>query len=318
MISQTTNKKWCVYEHVFPNGKRYIGITSKRPKARWQNGQGYMNKNNPMYRAIQKYGWDNIEHNILFTNLTQIEACEIEQELIAKYKTNVYKYGSQYGYNLTDGGEGTTGHVMPPKQKEANRLRKIGKTGAECPNSRPVICDGVEYASVTEFKQAYNHPKGNIIGWLNGKVGMPEYWYNKRLHYKDLGFDVVKLSQVSVNRYRKVVADDIVFDTLEDCGNYLGVTASSISLYLTNRKAPPNNIIEHNLRYEDEDEHIFKQPTRNHTGHKIQYECDNQIFYSQAKLADYLQVKPATLNSWLRGKNPMPIEIQKKNIKRIK
>ena len=40
MISKS-NKKFCVYEHVFPNGKRYIGITSKKPEARWENGSGY-------------------------------------------------------------------------------------------------------------------------------------------------------------------------------------------------------------------------------------------------------------------------------------
>lgn len=28
----------------------------------------------------------------------------------------------------------------------------LGKTGKECPNSRPVICDGVEYESLTDFK----------------------------------------------------------------------------------------------------------------------------------------------------------------------
>lgn len=36
-----SNKNFCVYEHLFPNGKRYIGITSKNPKARWENGNGH-------------------------------------------------------------------------------------------------------------------------------------------------------------------------------------------------------------------------------------------------------------------------------------
>jgi hypothetical protein len=71
------NKKFCVYEHLFPNGKRYIGITSKRPEARWEGGTGYDKDHQPvMYNAIQKYGWDNIEHNILFTDLTEEKAKE--------------------------------------------------------------------------------------------------------------------------------------------------------------------------------------------------------------------------------------------------
>lgn len=62
------DRRWCVYEHLFPNGKRYVGITSKPPKTRWENGAGYAKDGQPvMYNAIQKYGWDNIEHNVLFT-----------------------------------------------------------------------------------------------------------------------------------------------------------------------------------------------------------------------------------------------------------
>ena len=70
----TNNKKFCVYEHLFPNGKRYIEITSKKPTVRWENGSGYdKNHQSVMYNAIQKYGWDNIQHNILYDNLTEDE-----------------------------------------------------------------------------------------------------------------------------------------------------------------------------------------------------------------------------------------------------
>lgn len=244
---------------MFPNGKRYIGITCKRPKARWDKGRGYKRRNIPIYNAILKYGWENIEHIILFENLTEEEAKNKEIELIAKYKTNIHRYGDDFGYNLTDGGDGTTGHSMSEEQREFSRLRKLGKKGKDCPNSRPVICDGIEYESLTDFKEKNGNPKGNLAGWLNGKVGMPEYWYNKMLCYKDLGFDIIKKSQVSKNRYRKVAADDIVFNTLEECGEYLGVSASRICLYLNNKRSPPENIIAHNLRYEDEDFHEFKK-----------------------------------------------------------
>ena len=64
------DKKYVVYEHLFPNGKRYIGITSKIPEKRWENGCGYTKSKQPaMYNAVQKYGWENIKHNILFTDL---------------------------------------------------------------------------------------------------------------------------------------------------------------------------------------------------------------------------------------------------------
>lgn len=65
-----------------------------------------------MRNAINKYGWNNIEHVILFEGLTQEEACNKEIELIAEYKTNIHRYGNKYGYNMTDGGEGTFGHKV--------------------------------------------------------------------------------------------------------------------------------------------------------------------------------------------------------------
>ena len=83
---------YTVYEHLFPNGKRYIGITKLPPKERWEkNGNGY--KTQSVFRAITKYGWDNIEHNIISTNLSYEDACNMEVELIKKYKTMNKKYG---------------------------------------------------------------------------------------------------------------------------------------------------------------------------------------------------------------------------------
>ena len=89
---------YCVYKHTCPNGKVYIGITSGNPLKRWANGKGY--ENQYFYRAILKYGWDNIKHEILYTDFSKEEACEKEIELIALYKSNQ----RECGYNVNDGG----------------------------------------------------------------------------------------------------------------------------------------------------------------------------------------------------------------------
>ena len=93
------DKKYKVYEHICPNGKIYIGITQQSIEKRWKKGKGYKTQI-LFYRAIEKYGWDNIEHIVLFENLTKEEAEQKEIELIAKYKSN----NSEYGYNLDNGG----------------------------------------------------------------------------------------------------------------------------------------------------------------------------------------------------------------------
>lgn len=95
------NKEYIIYEHINKiNGKRYIGQTCQKPEYRWNHGEGYKNSAH-FYSAIKKYGWDNFEHNILYTNLTQKEANKLEEELIKKYNlTNREK-----GYNSDSGGK---------------------------------------------------------------------------------------------------------------------------------------------------------------------------------------------------------------------
>ena len=83
----TMEKNYTVYMHVSPNGKVYIGITSLKPKYRWENGRGYKG-NEYFYRAIKKYEWNNFEHIIIENNLTKEQAENMEIELIAKYRSN--------------------------------------------------------------------------------------------------------------------------------------------------------------------------------------------------------------------------------------
>lgn len=99
-MSVITNqdKKYTVYAHIFPNGKRYIGMTGKKPEKRWKSGYSY-NTNEPMFDDIVKYGWDNIEHKILYKDLTRDQALELEMYCIIKYKTAE----KEYGYNILKG-----------------------------------------------------------------------------------------------------------------------------------------------------------------------------------------------------------------------
>lgn len=100
-MHECKDKKFIVYCHTNKiNNKKYIGITCQTPNRRFRNGNGY--KQSPyFYHAIQKYGWENFTHEILFENLSKEEACEKEVEMIKKYKTRSH----ENGYNVTPGGE---------------------------------------------------------------------------------------------------------------------------------------------------------------------------------------------------------------------
>lgn len=114
---------YTVYMHVTPNNKKYIGITCKSTAHRWANGNGYK-KNVLFYRAITKYGWDNIQHIIIAKDLSKEEACSLEVELIKKYNTT----DPTYGYNVSTGGEsGTNGVKYGPEFGQKVRDRMIGE-----------------------------------------------------------------------------------------------------------------------------------------------------------------------------------------------
>lgn len=110
---------YCVYCHTNKiNGKKYIGITSQKPKNRWRNGQGYRN-NEFFYRAIEKYGWHNFSHEILYTDLSKTDAEDIEVKLIAEYKTT----DNQNGYNIEPGGNATKNVPESTRKKISEALK---------------------------------------------------------------------------------------------------------------------------------------------------------------------------------------------------
>lgn len=119
---ETRNNCWSVYMHINKtNNKKYVGITSRTPNVRWQNGTAY--KRNPHFNsAIEKYGWDNFEHIVLHENLSKKDACNYEKYYIKKFNLK----DNKYGYNMTDGGEGTSGYVYTEEQREQCRINNSG------------------------------------------------------------------------------------------------------------------------------------------------------------------------------------------------
>ena len=110
-----------LYIHKFPNGKVYVGITSQDVEERWRHGEGY--KNQLVYRAILKYGWDAISHQVLLSGMTKEEAEEKEIEFISAFKSN----NPEYGYNVSNGGNCSGTHSEETKRKIAK-----ANTGRVC------------------------------------------------------------------------------------------------------------------------------------------------------------------------------------------
>ena len=88
-----------VYKHTnLINHKSYIGITSQKCENRWGINWKDYELQPKFYHAIQKYGWDNFQHDILYTNLDKETALKIEADLIKTYDT------IKNGYNISPHG----------------------------------------------------------------------------------------------------------------------------------------------------------------------------------------------------------------------
>ena len=111
-------RKYKVYMHISPSGKKYIGITKQSLKKRFDNGRGYKGCFR-FKKAIDKYGWENIEHILLKDNLTEEEAKKMEIDLIKKHKTT----DNRFGYNCSIGGN------VPFITEETIRKRSLASKG---------------------------------------------------------------------------------------------------------------------------------------------------------------------------------------------
>lgn len=175
------NEKYCVYKHTCPNGKVYIGITMQGIKRRWGNGHNY-SRQKLFNSAIKKYGWDNIKHEVLFENLDETNAKEIEKRLIQEYKS----FDSKYGYNISLGGEGTYGYKMSEEQRRKLSISHKGKTPPNkgVPMSeeqkkkikatrikKPVLCieTNIIYESILEASKQTKTDYCNILKCLKHK-----------------------------------------------------------------------------------------------------------------------------------------------------
>ncbi len=135
---------YTVYIHTFPNGKKYVGVTGQRPENRWRHGKAYR-KQPRIYRAILKYGWENVTHDVSHCGLSKKQAYEMEKELISKFDTT----NPSKGYNNSIGGSGgslgaklddkarkniSAGHIGLKHSEETKLKLSNGKKGEKNPN----------------------------------------------------------------------------------------------------------------------------------------------------------------------------------------
>ena len=200
---------YTVYQHKNKiNGKIYIGITSQKPEDRW-GSQGCNYKSSPhFYSAIQKYGWNNFEHNILFTGLTKEQACLKEQELIKEYDL----MNREFGYNSTSGGDIFS---MNEETKQKISQAMMGnKNGLGHP------CSEEKKKKISEAQKGRKFTKEH-------KQKLSEAAKNRHVPCSEDKKQTLKEKSHKKPVYCEEL--DKVFESVQECGRQLGIPATNIS-----------------------------------------------------------------------------------------
>ena len=200
---------YTVYQHKNKiNGKIYIGITSQKPEQRW-GSQGCNYKSSPhFYSAIQKYGWDNFEHNILFTDLTKEQACLKEQELIKEYNS----MNREFGYNSTSGGDIFT---MNEETKQKISQAMIGNQ------------NGLGHSCSEEKKEKISNAQKGRKFTEEHKQKLSEAAKNRHVPCSEEKKQILKEKSHKKSVYCEEL--DKIFESVQECSRQLGIPATNIS-----------------------------------------------------------------------------------------
>lgn len=107
------------------NGKIYVGLTIQGTGVRYLHHlyEARSGSTFPIHRAIRKYGESNFEVTTIVSIETQEELKNLEKFYIKELKAN----NRQFGYNMTEGGDGTFGRLHSEETKEKIRQKAIGR-----------------------------------------------------------------------------------------------------------------------------------------------------------------------------------------------
>lgn len=245
-------KYYTVYQHICPNQKSYIGITKSNVAKRWgKQGNGY--KGQVFYNAIKKYGWENIEHKILYTHLTQEQAIELEIALIKQFKTTDPKYG----YNISTGGKGVKEHYNCGLARRVNMYDIDGtllQTFPSCGEAGRAT--GFNGAGISHA--AYEHKTYMNYVWLyeGDNFSITERQYNsiinrsRKIYQYDLNGNYIRSFDSAVEAKRETGIYNIskcLSDEYNNAGGYIWTTEYKEIIELPKRKFDGIQIIQYDL-----------------------------------------------------------------------
>ena len=174
------------------NGKCYIGKTNNLSKRKSKHSycafKGKLNL--PFYRALRKYGKEGFDFFVLDEFNSEDIIFDLEKFYIENFKSN----NKKFGYNITAGGEGSSGTKHNDNQIRANKL-KFGTNNANSKlndeNARLIFNEYKTGVSLLDLSVKYNISSITIERLLSGRS------------WKHLNLDIVSLNEIKKNNIKK-------------------------------------------------------------------------------------------------------------------
>lgn len=222
-------EEYTVYKHVNKiNGKVYVGLTNN-VKRRWRNS-GYFYKGSPYFKhAIDKYGWDNFEHEILFEHLTEEEAKQKETEMVLYYRSNE----PEYGYNLTNGGD-----LNVPNEEIRKQISNTQRKRMQNPEVRQKIKLGSQKREQKYKQQGIKNPFYGKTHTKESRQKMSKSnWYNKDPEkFMEIHKNHLNCGGAESRFAKKVVRliDGKVYNTVTECAKDNNTSTGTITNHCKN------------------------------------------------------------------------------------
>ena len=132
-------KPYYIYIHTCPNRYIYVGM-SQNPKQRWNNGEGYK-LNQDFYQCIQRFGWDNIKHEIVAETNYRWIAQKIERTLITHFKNKGISFNES---NIE-------AKLLKENKRNTKRVGQYNKDTGKLIKEYNSIREAREYTGVPEY-----------------------------------------------------------------------------------------------------------------------------------------------------------------------
>lgn len=240
---------YCVYCHTLKqDGRKYFGATGEYPSSRWANGKGH-SYGGEMRKAIDTYGWESFEHEIIEDNLSEEQAYELEIALIKQHNTT----NIQYGFNKSIGGKSSgKGVKKTEKQRKIISERQKGHKRSEefCEKMRQINL-GYKHSDETKEKLRQinlgkKHSKETKEKISNANKGRPNHMKGKKYTEdgkKNMGAKVGhKVSKETTEKIAAKVSKPvlcvetgIIYKSAREIERQLGIDYKLISLCCNGR-----------------------------------------------------------------------------------